>query len=149
MLESNVHLLSSSLSEGTHSSKSDVIDNRMKSSFLVELESILESKVKQNEEYAGCIKEEGDLGIKLSAINKKTEDGATDEEPHDAMAALEENAVTAGELEEKEETVQGGSADSQVEQKYMGSDGSELICAVATSGEQSGTDAGGEADTAI
>ena len=149
MLEINVHLLSSSLSEGTHSSKSDVIDNRMKSSFLVEPVSILEYKVKQNEDDAGSIKEEGDLGIKLSVINKKTEDGETNEESHDAMAALEENAATAGELEEKEEIDQGGSADSQVEQKYMGSNGSELICAVTTSGEQSGTDAGGEADTAI
>ena len=121
----------------------------MKSSFLVEPESILEYKVKQNEEDAGSIKEVEDLGIKLSAINKKVEDGETNEESHGAMAACEENAATAGELEEKEEIVQGGSADSQVEQKYMGSDGSELICAVTTSGEQSGTDAGGEADTAI
>ena len=112
MLESNVHLLSSSLSEGTHSSKSDVIDNRMKSSFVVELESILESKVKQNEEDAGSIKEEGDLGIKLSVINKMAEDGETNKESHDAMAALEENTATAGELEEKEGRVQGGSADT-------------------------------------
>ena len=116
----------------------------MKSSFLVEPESILEYKVKQNEEDAGSIKEVEDLGIKLSAINKKAEDGETNEESHGAMAACEENAATAGELEEKEEIVQGGSADSQ-----MGSDGSELNCAVATSVEQSGTDAGVEADTAI
>ena len=105
----------------------------------MESEAIIESGVKKDED-AESIKDGGDQDIKLDVIYEDIQDveGNEYEEAHAvATTALDMSAVTTGALEETEEKAKGDSTDDHADQ----------TCAVFTSGEQSGNEAGGVADT--
>jgi len=90
------------------------------------------------DEDAESIKDGGDQDIKLDVINEDVKDGEGNEcEEAHVATALEMSAVTTGALEETEEKTKGDSTEDHAGQ----------TCAVFTSGEQSGNEAGGVADT--
>ena len=147
-----LHYLNFLFSEGTHSSKCDLIDTRKGSSFAVEPEAIIEFGVKQKDEDEESIKERVNLDIKLNVIDEKVED-SEDNNCDEFLAVItvsfEMSPTTTEALEDEVEMVQSDSTDSHVRQQVRENERSGITCTTTTSGTLtwSDNDAGSVMDT--
>ncbi len=126
-------------SEGTHSSKFDMIDTRRKSSFAVEPEASIKYGVGGTAEETASIKLGEDLNVKLNGNHNSAEARDENELLAVVMVTFEvEDSLSSGSLDGQEEIVKEGSEDGNNGQQGQENEGfgHGLTCAVANSGEQ-------------
>lgn len=126
-------------SEGTHSSKFDMIETRRKSSSAVETEAIIKYGVGGTAEETANMKLGEELDVKLNGTHNSAEVRDDNELLAVVMVTFEvEDYSSSSSLEEEEEIVKEGSAGGNNRQQGQEDEGFShglTCCAVANSGE--------------